>query len=103
MDEKVDSPGEPIKNMPKQLLLEVTLLALHFGWTEHEILSLPSIRRQTYVELLSEMCGGFEQALLMGATNRVGMEKLVMEQLKQHWDLRVERMKEGAAGEESDT
>jgi hypothetical protein len=100
MDEKVDSTREPVKDMPKQLLLEVTLLALHFGWTEHEILSLPSIRRQTYAELLSEMCGGFEQALLMGATNRVGMEKLVREQLKQHWDL---MMKKRAASEESDT
>ncbi|HEX8564145.1 MAG TPA: DUF6760 family protein [Pyrinomonadaceae bacterium] len=62
--------------MDKQLALEIVLLALHFGWSEDEILKIPNYRRQTYVQSISDLCGGFIEALRMGATNRVEVEKL---------------------------
>lgn len=37
----------------QRLLREIDALARAYGWTEHEILSLPAQRRQTYLELIA--------------------------------------------------
>lgn len=37
----------------QRLLREIDALARAYGWTEHEILSLPAQRRQTYLELVA--------------------------------------------------
>lgn len=62
----------------RQLALEVALLAVHFGWSEGEILDLPVERRRTYVEVLSEPFGGsLEEALKTGVLNRVESENIL--------------------------
>lgn len=42
------------------LFSEVALIQNAFGWSEHEILSLPNIRRKSYVSLLLKSGGNTE-------------------------------------------
>ena len=42
-----------ISAQAQRLLREIDALARAYGWTEHEILSLPAQRRQTYLELIA--------------------------------------------------
>lgn len=77
MSENEQVSKEEGQGISHRLALEIALLAMHFGWTEHETLSLPSIRRQTYVGILSDLCGGFEEALRLGATNRLEVERIL--------------------------
>lgn len=37
----------------RQLLREIDVIARAYGWSEHEILSLPARRRQSYVEMIT--------------------------------------------------
>jgi hypothetical protein len=41
-----------IEARARQLLMDVHTLALAYGWREEEILSMPAVRRQAYLELL---------------------------------------------------
>lgn len=43
-----------LRRTGRQMLRQVHLLALHYHWTEADILSLPSVRRRRYLAMLGE-------------------------------------------------
>ena len=49
---------------PDLLLREVHYLAYHYHWSEGEILALPRVRRQRYLEVLADEIGGRADALV---------------------------------------
>jgi hypothetical protein len=50
--------------MSERLAKEVLLLALYCRWTEQDILSMPSYRRESYVRIITDLfSGSIDEAL----------------------------------------